>query len=486
MFSRNKIETKEDLDKLDLTNNIVFKKSFYGSYCIFNINAFEKSQNQDYLLNSIISSKQDINEVLLYNSPRKIYFDIEKLYESTDEMVAGKEFIFNNFENDIKKYIKSVEEYIDVEDIEILYVDASGYTKEEKKYKLSLHIIVNNYGYFINYNKLFYFINQLDVFTNKKYNDFIDFKVYNEFRLFRTPFSISPKDGEKRRLKIHNKEYKNFWNLFVLDYKRINKKLDYLVKDENIPQQYNIPQKQKSRNFVQQKDIDFIILDKIMNKIGNDFYVYKIKGNIININRKRASLCEICNITHNSENSYLIFNKDNVSLGCHRNIKKNTKIIYNKKTDLNVNNSYFKLLLIINKLCYKIKHLCKYKNFVKNIIQNINKKDRIEDKTNKIKNNIPQIKPSTELKFNKYYELGKNIINKKDTLYNLATDFCNEKNIYKLKSRAIRCVEFLDTLKRYNINNINISLRFLFHMKKIEFIEYIKNIPQQHNVPHVF
>ena len=135
IFSRNKVETKEELDKLDLTNNIVFKKSFYGNYCVFNINTFEKSQNQDYLLNSIISSKQDINEVLLYNSPRKLYFDIEKLYENTDEMVEEKEFIFNNFEKDIKKYIKSVEEEINVEDIEILYIDASGYTKDENKFK---------------------------------------------------------------------------------------------------------------------------------------------------------------------------------------------------------------------------------------------------------------------------------------------------------------------------------------------------------------
>lgn len=122
-----------------------------------------------------------------------------------------------------------------------------------------------------------------------------------------------------------------------------------------------------------------------------------------------------------------------------------------------------------------IKNLLKYKYLVENIIQNIDKKNKSKNKIKKVKNDIPHKTCSTNLKFNKYYELGKDIINKNNTLNNLVGNFCNEKNIYKVKTRALRVVEYLDTIKKHNIN-INISLRKIFHMKKIEFVEYIKNI----------
>lgn len=69
------------------------------------------------------------------------------------------------------------------------------------------------------------------------------------------------------------------------------------------------------------------------------------------------------------------------------------------------------------------------------------------------------------------------IIQKKETLNILINNFCNEKNIYKVKSRALRVFEYLEVLKKNNINNINITLKKLFNFKKIEFIKYIKDIP---------
>jgi hypothetical protein len=83
----------------------------------------------------------------------------------------------------------------------------------------------------------------------------------------------------------------------------------------------------------------------------------------------------------------------------------------------------------------------------------------------------------TSVSFEKYYQLGLDIIQKKETLNILINNFCNEKNIYKVKSRALRVFEYLEVLKKNNINNINITLKKLFNFKKIEFIKYIKDIP---------
>lgn len=53
--------------------------------------------------------------------------------------------------------------------------------------------------------------------------------------------------------------------------------------------------------------------------------------------------------------------------------------------------------------------------------------------------------------FNKYYKLGIDIINKKDKLINLVNNFCSEKNIYKVKLRALRIVEY----KKEITNNVS-------------------------------
>jgi hypothetical protein len=85
----------------------------------------------------------------------------------------------------------------------------------------------------------------------------------------------------------------------------------------------------------------------------------------------------------------------------------------------------------------------------------------------------------TNKSFERYYQLGKDILNKKDTLSNLVRIFGNEKNIYKVKTKALRVIKYLETLKENtnNISNTYITLKKLFNMKKIEFTEYIKNIP---------
>jgi hypothetical protein len=227
--------------------------------------------------------------------------------------------------------------------------------------------------------------------------------------------------------------------------------------------------------------IDLIILNNIMKKYNDIFYVYKFNNNknIVNINRKKPSMCDICNVIHDNENAYLIFGKNNVSIGCYRSNNNIIKQVYIKepiKTPLiennNIDNQIFnKLLLVTLELRNKLN---------KKINYNIdNKKLIIEKKKKKIivspKNNGYVLRTCSS--FDRYFKLGKDIINKKDSLINLVKQFCNEKNIYKVKQKSLRVVKYLEVLKENNINNISTTLKNIFNMKKIEFFNYIKNIP---------
>ncbi len=207
--------------------------------------------------------------------------------------------------------------------------------------------------------------------------------------------------------------------------------------------------------------------------------------------------------------------------GCHRNKEKKLKKIYNKK-ELppieNINNDNLNnLLLVTLSLRKQLKELSinynklelenekdnkllsswgfdslesldafikKYKKYEcsskheKGIkkVNNINKNRGIkENNVKKEKEN--KFKSRTNISINRYYNLGLDILNKKDTLNNLIKNFGNEKNIYKVKSRALRIVEYVDILKKNNINNISITLKKIFNFTKIEFNNYIKNIP---------
>lgn len=361
------IKTKEQLEEQNIDNKIIFKESFYGDYYIYNIDYFNQKE-KNFLLKKIFKSYKDWNEVLSHNTNRKIYFDIEHIYDTLEEMDTSKKIIIKELEEDIKQYILHIDKEANIKDINVLFMDASGFTKEKNKYKLSLHVIINNYGYFSNHKKLFIFINNFNKFMENKYNNFIDFEVYGDFRLFRTVFSISPKDGKDRRLKINNTGNISFWELFVGEYNKKSKNLDFLILD-NIPPINNIPPKIKNIS-INKNYIDLTILPYIMKKYDDTFYIYKFnnKNNIININRKKNSLCEVCNIKHDNENAFLVFNEKTVSFGCYRNKDKKLKIIYNKDNSKEVyhneilhndidNKIFNNLLLITLDLRKKIKEI---------------------------------------------------------------------------------------------------------------------------------
>src|SRR4051794_14181897 len=105
------VKNKEILETKDLTNKVVFKQSFYGSYYIYDYNYFDSIKKINFL-NNIMKSYKDYNEVLTSNTPRKIYFDIDNKYNTEKELKENKIKFIQDFERDIKKYILHIDKNV--------------------------------------------------------------------------------------------------------------------------------------------------------------------------------------------------------------------------------------------------------------------------------------------------------------------------------------------------------------------------------------
>lgn len=110
---------KDELEKQNLDNKIIFKMGFYGKYHIYDIDYFNKDTIKQFC-KKIINSNIDYNEVLMNNTSRKIYFDIDYMYDTNDEMIKSRDIFIKNFETDLKKYILYIDKNIDIKKIEII------------------------------------------------------------------------------------------------------------------------------------------------------------------------------------------------------------------------------------------------------------------------------------------------------------------------------------------------------------------------------
>lgn len=274
---------KSQLIDLNLKNCIILKETFYGNFHTKDINNLFNKSEQLKLFHNIYLSNKDWNEVLLSNSRKRIYFDLDKTYTTKIDLINNINKIIPQFDKNLKEFLMDLSNSMKISNnFEIIYSDASGYNKKENNYKLSFHIIVSGFGTIIDSEKLKYII---CLFLEKFsiYKDFVDTSVYNDYKLFRVNYSISPKDGKQRRLKVIKKGYQttyinykdiicnnNFWNLFVVDYQSNELILDNMI---NIPQYKKTSKSNKSKNV--DNNIDFNILAKIVNKIKDDYNIPK-------------------------------------------------------------------------------------------------------------------------------------------------------------------------------------------------------------------
>lgn len=165
--------------------------------------------------------------------------------------------------------------------------------------------------------------------------------------------------------------------------------------------------------------------------------------------------------------------------------KKQLEIKENTKTLKYYERDYNKLLNYIDTF-----YLNKIENLKNTIIEFKNKKNEIVNNNYSMKNkltysedNLENNKKKKKLIYsidnkiiNKYYTLGKMLIEQNNNLnITYINKYFNCKNTSMIKDRCNRIYKLISHMKEYNFKNINISLRSIFHMNKNNFINNLKN-----------
>ena len=466
-------------------NTIMFKYGIKGyNYCGISKNKALIPAYNKRILNFLESINGPIYEVLHKNTKTKIYFDCE--FDNVEKEKMNERWnLYLKLDNILKNFlIKN-----NINNNNILYMDASR-RKSNNKYKISLHIIVNNSGVFENRNILKNFINTFkETLPNDfVYNNisFIDNKVYNIPQLFK--FAFSPCKDDPTLLKpflINNNNINyldklyasnNFTNFLIGDYINDKKILDKLFPQNNIKENIKIleinkkPMKVDTGDKIPNWKINWI---ENNNLIKNIYKIRNIDNQKVNLNRIIPSFCKLCKREHENENGFCIVEKNNIIFYCGRNNKGIVIGSWYRKEDINnVDNEKIRFL---NE---KINELNNEINLLKNNynIITINNKKLREELNNvlnnkNIKYNRKVIDISTDM-WNKYYTLGFAFLN--GGWENIIGSW-KERNVSKLKNRCFRILKYIDLLKSKNIKN-NLSLRKIFNLKNYEFDQLLSSL----------
>lgn len=442
------------------------------------------NNNNDKLLNFLNSINTPMYEVLHINTKTKIYLDCE--FDDVDFIKYEKRYeIFLLFDILFKNYLEKYK----LNNKNILYSEASRKISEEK-YKISLHVIVNNCGYFkdrdILKNFIINFKNSLpeEFIINSK--NFVDIKVYNVPQLFKIIFSPSKDNNQElipfviennNIIKLDKKFIsENFYDALVGEYKNdILLDNNFLTNNKNIELK-NIKQNNYENttrnNYIdikQKKWIERNNYVKGIYKIRNDYLI----NNKIDLLRIQPAHCKLCNRTHENENAFCKITENNIIFYCGRNpngivigswYKKNQqkleKLNFSKDSEIlkKLKNENIKYIEEIEKIKSYNHELIKINNELREEIKELKNKNKIKYNS---KNNLI----TTDM-WNKYYTLALNFINNKDS--NNIIKSWKDGNISRLKTRAFRVKDYIDKIREKGIIN-NLSLRKIFHMKNYEF-----------------
>jgi hypothetical protein len=460
--------------KILCKNNILFKRNFNGfNYTIFDKKELFVKNNIGLFYNYVNNINIPIYEVLSYNTNTKIYMDCE-MEDLPKNICSQKEKIILEFNNNLLNYLYKL---FPNNNIKLLYSDASR-LKSENIYKLSLHVIVNNLGYFENRKKLKCLISNFSKQLNKEifYRNgkcFVDHEVYHISQLIRIPFSsnknpdslLKPFVIENNNIIYKDKNYisNNYANNLCgfYDYECKNK-LDDIIEVDNYENKKisNVIPKNNNVEISTNNHVGIPIWK--INWIKNN-----INGNKVNLKRMISAHCSLCERTHDSDNAFCIIYQNNIILYCNRNSKGiSIGSWYNNKNN-NINSLDNKLINNLREENINLKEKIKYlEEKIKSITILNNKEIHICTTNKNKKDNL----------FLKYYEAGLELVNNNEESFNkyIQNKF-NIKNISLLKNRCLRIYNLLEYAKKNNFTHIKSSLRSIFHVPNWKFTELMKS-----------
>jgi hypothetical protein len=477
----NKDERREKIKNLSY-GNLIFKNKFTGfNYSILNKKHLFEEKNKNYFKKYINDIKIPIYEVLSYEVLTKFYLDCE-MEELTVDEYNKKDDLFIKFD---KYLLDFLDKKFPQKEKNILYADSSRL--KNNKYKISIHVVVNNLGYFKrDYLKkiVLEFINTLpkdDFYRNGK--SFVDSEVYHGSQLIRIIYSPNNQPDSKlipfiiynNKIIYKDIEYisNNYNNSLCGNYYNLdNIKNDiYEDTDENINKRpKKINQILDSNLEEQNKEIPNWKLNWIKNNnyVKNIYEIDNIFKNKVNLRRiDYNAYCKLCKRNHENDNAMCIVYENNIMFYCNR--YKNGGISigswYNKENinEINLNNLKEENLNLKN----KIKELEEIINNLKTINKCIPHKNTTHKNLNKNNNNNI---------FEKYYESGKLLINNKvDEFNNIISQYWKDKNLSKIKNRCLRVYYLFEFMKENNSSELKMSLRSIFNLSNWKFDEQLKN-----------
>lgn len=474
----NKEQRKEKIKEL-CSNNILLKNNFNGfKYTFFNKDQLFNPKNIPRLNDYISNIKIPIYEILGYNTPTKIYLDCE-MEDLPQNLYNDKNKIILEFNNYLLKFLNKL---YPNNNIQLLYSDASRY-KSDNIYKLSLHIVVNNLGYFNNRKKLKTLISNFskqlpkDIFYRNG-KGFVDHEVYHASQLLRIIFSPNKyTDSILKPFIIENNEiiYKdinyisnNYSMSLCGNYKKVDKCLDDTIElcfDKKT---------QDKKKLIEFKEINTKIPDWKIKWIENNIFVkniYKIDNinkNKINLKRIKSEYCKICERNHENDNAFCIVYDNNIMFHCNRCQKgKSIGSWFNDKNNgIGINNSIHEIDLLKKENSKLKDEIIQLKNELINY-KNIS--------TYKLSKNTTKKNCGNNNLLIKYYEASKYIINNDlESFKNIITQNWKDKNLSKLKNRCLRIYDLLEYMKNNNFSNIKCPLRNIFNIPNWKFNEELK------------
>lgn len=455
---------------------VVVKNGLTG----FNYYGFDKMKfNREIFKEYLNSIKIPQYEYLHEDINTKIYFDCE--FDDVElEMYDERWNLYLKFNSQLVEYLGK----LDIEEFKIVYMDASR-SIGENKFKISLHVIINECGVIKdkallkNIVKDFRNSLSLSFYHNKK--NFVDIKVYGIPQLFKIVYSPS-KNNEKllEPFIINNDKIKNLDIAYVIDnfvdllsgcYMDNKLVLDDKLKikigskEENnnvnkIKNDSNGPRATENLSIPQWK-IDWIERNYYIKEI---YKIRNIVGGKVNLTRLTPSYCSLCKRKHNSENAFCRITDNNIIFYCGRN-----------STGISIGNWYKnneseipRNVPNINSLLEKIDMLSTENEQLKEEIKRL-KNNNIpvkEEDSPKITNK------SKEELWNKYYELGQSFLN---GTYDSTLKLWNDKNVTRLKFRSLRIYNYVNLLKKKNIENAS-SLRKILNMNQMQYKTYLRHL----------
>jgi hypothetical protein len=429
--------------------------------------------NKLKLFNTFYTFTQPMYETLLEGLPTKFYLDLD--FKNIPCSIYNNK---NNILIEVDNYLRKFLEKKNIFYTNIIYTDASRMVikNNEKKYKLSFHVVINGFGFRnrnILKNLVLEFIESID---NELIKTAVDDSVYKIPQLFKCIMSpANDKNTKLINVIIENNDVK------YLDIDE-NKILDYLsgiyddkciYLDENF-KHLDIETKKKNgkisknlencqqitRNYMEipQNTINWIYNHQLISGI----YIIK-KNNLINnkidLKRMTSAFCKVCKRLHENENAYILHKNNNLYFHCGRNTSIGKYIgklnIDNKKQNNVLEETIEKLRKYIIELEEKLEKI--NKTYTVNIVKkNMEKKDKV----------IIYSKNPDEGMWNKYYELGKFLTAGFNEMVDKIVCHWKDGNLSRLKSRSLRIYKYLN---KYRNNECNYSLRKIFNLKNIEF-----------------